>query len=123
MKQFSLDEYLKNPERKIVTREGRNVKIICTNYNSHHPIIAEIEGLECSESFTIEGKYYIMERDSQLDLLFATEKHEGWVNVHRQLDSDEIYCTCNVYNSEEEAIANRAETGIATIKIEWEEYL
>ena len=124
MKQFSLDEYLKNSSRKVVTREGRNVKIICTNYNSSdHPIIARIDGFKYAESFSIEGKYYIKGRDSQLDLFFSTEEHEGWINVHRQWDSDEIYCTCNVYNSEEEAIANRAETGIATVKIEWEEYL
>ena len=26
MKQFNLDEYLKNPNRKIITRDGRNVR-------------------------------------------------------------------------------------------------
>lgn len=31
MKQFNLDEYLKNPNRKIITRDGRNVRIVCTN--------------------------------------------------------------------------------------------
>lgn len=31
MKQFSLEKYLANPERKIVTREGKKVRIICTD--------------------------------------------------------------------------------------------
>ena len=40
MKQFDLQEYLKNPSRKVVTRDGRDVRIICTNYDSFSPIIA-----------------------------------------------------------------------------------
>lgn len=31
MKQFNLDEYLKNPQKKVITREGLSVRIICTN--------------------------------------------------------------------------------------------
>ena len=29
MKQFSLSEYLKNPSRKVVTREGKTARIGC----------------------------------------------------------------------------------------------
>ena len=118
MKRFSLDEYLKNPSREVVTRDGRNVKIICTNYNSTHPIIAEIEGLGRSESFTMEGEYYV--RDSQLDLFFANEKHEGWVNVYKD---DKFYNVGNLFSSKEEALAvtKGYNVYVATIKIEWEE--
>lgn len=31
MKEFNLNEYLKNPSQKVVTRDGRNVRIICTD--------------------------------------------------------------------------------------------
>lgn len=31
MKQFNLEEYLKDPNKKVVTRDGRNVRIICTD--------------------------------------------------------------------------------------------
>ena len=121
MKQFSLDEYLRNPSRKVVTRDGRNVKITCTNYNSFHPLIAEIEGLKCSESFTIEGKYYIKERDSQLDLFFATEKHEGWVNVFHDVVGVSCYAGTSIYKSKEEAEKNgkKWKSYIATVRIEW----
>ena len=33
MKQFSLEEYLEHPDRKVVTRDGRSVRIICTDRN------------------------------------------------------------------------------------------
>lgn len=120
MKQFTLKEYLKNPSRKVVTRDGRNVKIICTNYNSTQPIIAEIEGLEYAESFTVEGKYYV--RDSSIDLFFVTEKHEGWVNVYLDADNDS-YVGNWIYKSKEEAEehAKKRSSYKTTTKIEWEE--
>ena len=31
MKPFNLEEYLKNPSLKIVTREGKDARIICTD--------------------------------------------------------------------------------------------
>ena len=29
MKQFNLEEYLENPDRRIITRDGDSVRIIC----------------------------------------------------------------------------------------------
>lgn len=42
MKQFNLEEYLKNPSRKVVTRDGRSVRIICTDRVSEkgYPLVA-----------------------------------------------------------------------------------
>lgn len=28
---FNVEKYVKNPNRKIVTRDGRNVRILCTD--------------------------------------------------------------------------------------------
>ena len=82
MKQFSLDEYLKNPNKKVVTRSGIPVKIHCTNFvTTHKPVIAEIVGRGYSQSFTKEGRFYEDTYESSEDLFFAPEKHEGWVNV------------------------------------------
>ena len=60
MKPFNLKEYLKNPSRKVVTRDGRNVKIHCTNYIGEQQIIAQVEGHDLSFSFYEEGigKYW-----------------------------------------------------------------
>ena len=121
MKPFSLEEYLKNPKRKVVTRDGSPVKIHCTNYNTHHPIIAEIEGTNCSESFTKDGQWLNLE-DSEKDLFFATEKHEGWLNIYRS--ESRFYLRGKPYESKEEAdeVAKaNYKTFCATVKIEWEE--
>ena len=40
MKHFSLKEYLKNPARKVVTREGNPVEIIYTDGEGRRPITA-----------------------------------------------------------------------------------
>ena len=121
MKQFNLDEYLANPSKKVVTRDGRSVKIRCTNYNSPQPIIAEIEGSAYSSSFWRNGRV-LSHEDSPGDLFFASEIHEGWINIYRTEGLESVY-TANVYNSKEEAEdAGRGEEDyLATIKIEWEE--
>ena len=120
MKAFNLEEYLKNPKRKVITRDGRNVTIHCTNFNSCQPIIAQIEGHNSSHSFTRDGKYCIDDRNLPYDLFFAPEKHEGWVNIYR----DSIIngpCYKFIYPSEEEAKRNAGPGAVTTTKIEWEE--
>ena len=124
MKQFNLEEYLKNPSRQVVTRDGRKVRIICIDRKNHdsYPIIALVESDEDDEkvrSFKIDGKWSVDGLGNCFDLFFAPEKHEGWVN---------IYCahsmSCGpIYQSEEKA-KKEIDNGrkyIATVKIEWEE--
>lgn len=120
MKPFNLEEYLKNPNKKVVTRGGKAVKIYCTNHDSCQPIIAKIEGHNYSQSFTKDGRYIINGEDDR-DLFFATEKHEKWVNVYLRFNGDLDFG--NTYSSEKEAkddIVSYA-TYITTVKIEWEE--
>ena len=118
MKPFSLDEYLKNPNRKVVTRNGRSARIICTDAKGNYPIVALIEegGYDNALSYTKDGKLYVGETNDY-DLFFATEKHEGWVNVYR--DFDDVMCG-SVFATEEDAKC-KAKTAIATVRIEWEE--
>ena len=40
MKPFNLEEYLENPSRKVVMRNGTPVRIICTDSKFYRPIIA-----------------------------------------------------------------------------------
>lgn len=115
MKQFSLDKYLKNPNQKVVTRDGRNVKIHCTNYYSNQPIIAEVEGVDYSISFYLNGRFLSTE-ESMNDLFFAPEKHEGWVNIY-----PDSVIGHELHMSEEEAKKLADSDVIATVKIEWEE--
>ena len=124
MKPFNLEEYLANPSRKVVTRDGKAVKILCTNYDSRQPIIAEIEGHDYSRSFTKDGRYYIDNRNSPYDLFFAPTKHEGWINLFRDCCTGVNYPGCRLFSTEKEAkqcLAINDNRHIATIKIEWEE--
>lgn len=43
MRPFNLEEYIKDPSRKLVTREGRDVRIICTDMKGDCPIVALIK--------------------------------------------------------------------------------
>lgn len=117
MKQFNLEEYLNNPSRKVVTKDGRNVKIHCTNCVGPHPVIAEIEGEKYSYFYDKNGGYHF--RPSINDLFFAPEKREGWINLYK--DAEGNYVTSQVYERKESAEASSCRTCIATIKIEWDE--
>ena len=124
MKPFNLEEYLKNPNKKVVTREGKAVKIYCTNHASNQPIIAQVEGSDYSVSFTENGKFYISYNViSNNDLFFAPEKHEGWLNVYRHTDTGEVTFGAILHTSREKAekIGRADDYYAATAKVEWEE--
>lgn len=125
MKQFNLKEYLANPNRKVVTGDGRNVRIICTDgKRCEYPIIALVEEptsrFENVFSYTEGGQLISGAPSKGHDLFFAPEKHEGWINVYHDLEHNEIYCG-RIYASEEEAKCADYAYTVATIKIEWEE--
>lgn len=121
MKEFNLKEYLENPSKKVITRDGSAVKIHCTNFNSCQPIIAEIEGHNYSRSFTKDGRYYVEDRNSPYDLFFAPTKHTDYINLYR--NGGCYFLGGGVYTSEENAkyIADRDNQYITTIKVECEE--
>lgn len=122
MKQFDLQEYLKNPERKIVTYDGRDVRIICVNrMDNDYPVVALVHkgNRESIESFTKNGKY-INNKIYNHDLFFAPEKKEGWINVYRGNGGYNTFVCNRIFATKEEAQREKRDI-IATLKIEWEE--
>ena len=126
MEQFSLEKYLANPSRKLVTGDGRKVKILCTNRKSPYPIVALVENHDSNTedvySYRENGLYSLFSLSEQNNLFFAPETHEGWINVYRNSDTGHTYAGA-VYDSKEDA-EKRKESGenyVTTIKIEWEE--
>ena len=122
MKPFNLEEYLANPSRKIVAREGKPARIICTDAKSEkYQVVALVTkkgGQEVIATFDTSGKYR-SGYNSHLDLFFATEKHEGWVNVYKS-ESD-WSLGASIWQTEEEAKKWVGAADYATtIKIEWE---
>ena len=124
MKQFNLEEYLKNPSRKIVTRDGRNARIVCTDKKGFNSILALV-----TRHDSITEDIYLYKKNGEIsegistnsDLFFAQEKHEGWVNLYRGA-LDVTYAGC-VYTIEKETREHidDPQRYVATIKIEWEE--
>ena len=124
MKPFNLDEHLKNPSRKLITRDGRKVtRIVCTDARGHFPIVALVESFdgenETAISYTSKGHLFDG-ADYNPDLFFAPEKHEGWINVYKW--GENYRYTGDVFSSKEKALKNvKGCDDVATIKIEWEE--
>ena len=131
MKAFSLKEYLKNPEKKVITRDGRGVRIRCTDRRGCDcPIVALVETstgkAENILSYRENGKWSpaggpVVE--SNLDLFFAPEKHEGWINIFKSSNDLAFLGQSRIFASKEDAKKDGkdCECYVATIKIEWEE--
>lgn len=125
MKPFNLEEYFKNPERKVVTRNGRKVRVVCTDKKGDYPIVALVEyydgTYEIACLFKKDGRFQINEPCDE-DLFFAPEKHEGWINVFE----DTIGSSCvgsRIFKSKKDAEKEAKNYSVykTTIKIEWEE--
>ena len=124
MKEFNLEEFKKNPSQKVVTRDGRAVRIICVDFKSDFPIVALIydeerqkENIEC---FFENGKYLFFDADdSPLDLFFTSTKREGWINIYSE--QEYRHPGENIFATKEEAIKYKDINYIASVKIEWEE--
>ncbi len=131
MKKFNLDEYLKNPQKKVITRDGLPVRIICTdkvcdNKGSQKPIIALVNfgNKEVVYPYSSDGTStpYL----PKYDLFFVPVKREGWINIYK-INSTISPCISpgpRAYNTKEEAEAARGSNlidYISTVKIQWEE--
>lgn len=130
MKQFSLQEYLTNPSRKVVTKDGREVRIICTDRKAFEieqskKVIGLVDMCYCEvvKIWDEKGKYYDANTSSSFDLFFVPEQHEGWINLYKDIYDKGSSYIGNVYNSKEEAEKEIGMGGdyITTIKIEWED--
>lgn len=126
MEQFCLSEYLKNPTRPIVTRDGHSVRIICTDRISDYPVVALVicEYSEDLISYTNDGKVYTNLEDDY-DLFFAPEtktKRVGWMNVCKYGDDKHFSLVGGVIHpTREQALTERPDYVVDTIQIKWEE--
>ena len=124
MKPFSLEEYLANPSRKVVTRDGRKVtRFLCTDANITFPLVALIEATPGSTNeslctFKKDGRYF-EDVDSNCDLFFAPTIVKRWGIVYRKAE--------RLFDTREEAEkwmeeADEGEKKFCSVcKVEWEE--
>lgn len=121
MKPFNLQEFQKDPSRKIVTRCGFPVRIICTDVKGSAPIVAVIEEKDNTENVFRYESDGIMHGYHDIDLFFAPEKHEGFINLYKNICGG-ISTDSTVFSTKEHAQASKKyENYLDTIKIEWEE--
>ena len=122
MKEFNLDEFKKNLSQKIVTRNGRSVKIVCTDAKNEFPIVALVtnDDKEVLMDYNNNGKVSPDEM-TDLDLFFAPTKREGWINIFK--NNNGTYTSISIYQTKNEAekVGKESNYYISTHKIEWEE--
>ena len=122
MKQFNLQEYLAHPERRLVTRDGRETRIVCTDLKgSSMPILGLVKNPEKFEekviSYTPEGRAAYLTKD--FDLFFAPTIVKRWGIVYRK--AERLFDT----REEAEKWMAKADAGekefCSVCKVEWEE--
>lgn len=126
MKQFNLKSYIANP-RKVMTKDGRDARILCVDAKGDYPVVALIPDGEGEykrdhpEMYTEDGCSY-SGRMSFFDLFFAPEIHEGWVNVYEGTDGNSYVGDAHIFKSKEDAEkeGKKWKDYITTVKIEWE---
>ena len=122
MKQFNLQEYLAHPERRVVTRDGRETRIICTDVKgTSMPILGLVKDPETFEEkiicYTPEGRAAYLSRD--LDIFFGVTIVKRWGIVYRKAE--------RLFDTREEAEkwmeeADEGEKKFCSVcKVEWEE--
>ena len=123
MKQFNLQEYLAHPERKVVTRDGRPVRIICTDSDAEAGPIVAIVTMDDKKKRVLNyyenGTFFALDSSSVDDLFFAPNIVKRWGIVYRKAE--------RLFDTREEAEkwmeeADEGEKKFCSVcKVEWEE--
>ena len=122
MKPFSIKEHLEHPDWKVVTREGRPVRILCTDLDDNDYPVAAVVGNFHVDKYTAEGIFHAGE-ETKYDLFFASEKHEGWVIISKLPFTDSFEIFPEIFATKEEAVRvweDSPRIKCSIIKIEWE---
>ena len=64
MRFFNLEEYLKNPSQKVVTRDGREVRIICTDMKSYD----DDKIVTLIKKMMVKRLYYVIENPAEINI-------------------------------------------------------
>ena len=112
--------------KPVCTRDGRKARIICFDAKGDKPIIALVEmgTAETPNNYPIDGKA-VSAKETSCDLMMLPEKHEGWVNICKDVKDDDRVVLGRIFESREDAVESAPNNDryitIATVRIEWEE--
>lgn len=126
MKPFDLELAKRN--HPIQTRKGDPARIICYDRKSkEYPIVALVKnpdnGLEETLNYSLDGRFMLNGSYKNLDLVMASTKKEGWVNIYinNYMNSKFVSCSPICFPTKEEALQHKMDGYVTTIKINWEE--
>ena len=126
MKPFNLEQA--KAGAPVCTRNGWPARIVCYDCKGYknYPILALIEspvGVESILSYALNG-HHSLDSEADKDLMMASVKREGWVNLYTHPCGTTVTDQCTLYPSEKKAQSHiRKSNGvyIATVKFEWED--
>ena len=92
MKRFNLNEYFKDINQKVVTREGRQVRIICTDAPvKNYPIAGYVTGIDEKwhgpYSWSRDGDREIASPVPSANDLFFLDKEENMTEFEKEVDA------------------------------------
>lgn len=123
----SFDLYAAIAGAPVITRDGRDVRILCFDALGAQPIVGlykDEDGGEKTFRISNDGRYSFADcpNDSVLDLFMKPVKKTYWVNVYRSIDGT-CLTSSTTYMREEDAIeaSSRSVSYIGTFPIEIEE--
>lgn len=120
MRKFRKNFRKTNKPDIVLTRDGREARIVCWDKKGPQPILALVtndNGAEETWTYSIDGKFLDDGTNSNLDLMFDTKIHEGWVNVYKNVKDEsfllytkktsDFYTGGKIYDTEEQAKKSR----------------
>lgn len=125
MKPFDLE--LAKAGHPVQTRDGRPARIICYDRKGNKPIVALIyekeDNVEHHHFYFNDGTFLTSNNTSPEDIVMASTKKEGWINIYRNKDFRTLKDYQGIFRSESDAksVVQEDDNYITTIKIEWEE--
>ena len=92
MKQFSLNEYFKDVNQKVVTREGRQVRIVCTDAPvKNYPVTGYVLGNDNKWlgpfSWSKDGERQIAHPIPSENDLFFSDKEENMTEFEKEVSA------------------------------------
>jgi len=114
MKPFDLEKA--KAGEPVVTRDGRPVRIVCSDLKSEEPVVGIVDygSFEKVFCFSLAGVYEGFTPPNARDLFMASVKKEAWLNIYPDF-------MVNAHPTKEDAKLCADIDRVACIHIEWEE--
>ena len=123
MKPFDLEKA--KAGAPVVQRCGRPARIIdFALKNKDYPlavVYTDADGDEHVTEFSVEGNYYDAQSEDHRDLLMATVKKEGWLNVYPSNMTSLVGVCIHIYPSQAAADEEAGKHRKACLHVKWEE--